>query len=993
MNQQFDLQNITDAVLKAVKSTGQEENVSAENIAKQVAEILKNNNTQISTLDSSDSLKDERNDVAEEPKSLGGSFTLEEPPKAVEEVDTREINVPLNGSFGIKHRTINKDRASMVAAAAANKKVNSKNDTNKTAAKGSDEVINNKANDVKNIADEKKVVQTESTAKPTEKTTVGKNSNDTVAKPGENKPVDTAVDKNKTVEEPKSLGGSFTLEEPPKAVEEFDTREINVPLNGSFSIKHRTINEDRASMIAAAAANKKVNAQDDTNKTVARGVDIDKVTDNKAYDVKNIADNKKAAQSESTTKPTEKTTVGKDSNDTVAKPVENKPVNTTIDKNKPSEEPKSLGGSFTLEEPPKAIEEVDTREINVPLNGSFSIKHRTINKDRASMVAAAAANKKANAQDDNNKIAAKSSNKIIDNKTDDVKNITDSKKDVQAESTAKPTEKTTVGKQNNTTIAKPAENKPVDTAVSKNKPAEEPKSLGGSFTLEEPPKAVEEVDTREINVPLNGSFGIKQKSESKNTDNISTTATTSNKKVNTKNNANKTAAKNSDKVINNKANDVKNIANNKNVAQTESTAKPTKKTTVGKDSNATVAKPAENKPVNTAVNKNKPAEEPKSLGGSFTLEEPPKDVEEVDTREINVPLNGSFSIKHRTINKDRASMVAAAAANKKVNAQDDTNKTAAKSSDEVIDNKANDVKNIADSKKAVQAESTAKPTEKTTVNKKSNATVAKPVENKPVNTAVDKNKPVEEPKSLGGSFTLEEPPKAVEEVDTREINVPLNGSFGIKQKSESKNTDNITTATTSANKKVNTKNDTNKTAAKNSDEVINNKANNVKNIADSKKAVQAESTAKPTEKTTVNKKSNATVTKPAKNKPVDTAVSKNKPVEEPKSLGGSFTLEEPPKAVEEVDTREINVPLNGSFGIESTVSEEVKPTTGGNKKSNSTTNKTKKSTAKTKMSTAPINNNVKIDVDDSVILEAAKKIISDYITTEEFANKLKEILK
>ena len=45
------------------------------------------------------------------------------------------------------------------------------------------------------------------------------------------------------------------------------------------------------------------------------------------------------------------------------------------------------------------------------------------------------------------------------------------------------------------------------------------------------------------------------------------------------------------------------------------------------------------------------------------------------------------------------------------------------------------------------------------------------------------------------------------------------------------------------------------------------------------------------------------------------------------------------------------------------------------------------------MSTAPINNNVKIDVDDSVILEAAKKIISDYITTEEFANKLKEILK
>ena len=528
----------------------------------------------------------------------------------------------------------------------------------------------------------------------------------------------------------------------------------------------------------------------------------------------------------------------------------------------------------------------------------------------------------------------------------------------------------------------------------RNDVAEEPKSLGGSFTLEEPPKAVEEVDTREINVPLNGSFGIKHRTINKDRDSM-VAATAADKKVNTQDDTNKLGAKgvDVDKVIYNKLGNVKSIADSKNAAQTESTAKPTEKTTVGKDSNDTVAKPAENKPVNTAVDKKKPAEEPKSLGGSFTLEEPPKTVEEVDTREINVPLNGSFGIKHRTINKDRASTFVATAADKKVNAQDDTNKTAAKGVDKVTDNKADDVNNIADSKKAAQSKSTVKPTEKTTVGKQGNATVAKPAENKPVDTAISKNKPEEETKSLGGSFTLEEPPKAVEEVDTREINVPLNGSFGIKQKSESKNTDNITTATTSANKKVNTKNDTNKTAAKNSDEVINNKANNVKNIADSKKAVQAESTAKPTEKTTVNKKSNATVTKPAKNKPVDTAVSKNKPVEEPKSLGGSFTLEEPPKAVEEVDTREINVPLNGSFGIESTVSEEVKPTTGGNKKSNSTTNKTKKSTAKTKMSTAPINNNVKIDVDDSVILEAAKKIISDYITTEEFANKLKEILK
>ena len=852
MNQQFDLQNITDAVLKAVKSTGQEENVSAENIAKQVAEILKNNNTQISTLDGSDSLKDEKNDVAEEPKSLGGSFTLEEPPKAVEEIDTREINVPLNGSFSIKHRTINKDRASMVAAAAANKKVNAQDNNNKTAAKGVDKVTDNKANDVKNIADNKKAVQAESTTKPTEKATVNKQSNATVAKPVENKPVDTAVSKNKPAEEPKSLGGSFTLEEPPKAVEEVDTREINVPLNGSFGIKQKSESKNTDNITTTATTvNKKVNTKNNANKTAAKG--SDKVINNKANDVKNIADNKKAVQAESTTKPTEKATVNKQSNDTFAKPAESTPVNTDVSKNKPAEEPKSLGGSFTLEEPPKAVEEIDTREINVPLNGSFSIKHKTINKDRASIVAAAAANKKVNAQDDTNKTAAKSSDEVIDNKANDVKNIADSKKAVQAESTIKPTEKTTVGKESSGTVAKSAKNKPVDTAVSKNKPAEEPKSVGGSFTLEEPPKAIEKVDTREINVPLNGSFGIK----------------------------------------------------------------------------------------------------------------------------------------HRTINRDRASMVAATAADKKVNAQDDTNKIEAKSSDEVINNKADNVNNIADNKKVDQTEST----EKITVGKDSNATVAKPVENKSVDTSVSKNKPAEEPKSLGGSFTLEEPPKAVEEVNTREINVPLNGSFGIKQKSESKNTDYITTATTSANKKVNTKNDTNKTAAKGSDEVINNKTDDVKNIADNKKVTQTQTTVKPTEKTTVGKDSNATVAKSAENKPVDTAVSKNKPEEEPKSLGGSFTLEEPPKAVEEVDTREINVPLNGSFGIKSTVSEEVKPTTGGNKKSNSTTNKTKKSTAKTKKSNTPINNNVKFNVDDSVILEAAKKIISDYITTEEFANKLKENLK
>ena len=109
--------------------------------------------------------------------------------------------------------------------------------------------------------------------------------------------------------------------------------------------------------------------------------------------------------------------------------------------------------------------------------------------------------------------------------------------------------------------------------------------------------------------------------------------------------------------------------------------------------------------------------------------------------------------------------------------------------------------------------------------------------------------------------------------------------------------------------------------------------------------------------------------------------SENSPVEKHKPLSGSFTLEKPPKTVEEVDTRDIDVPLNGSFDI------KIKDI---NKKD---INKIEKSTSKTKESTTSFSDNVKIDADDNKILEAAKKIIIDYIATEEFANKLKEILK
>ena len=342
MNQQFDLQNITDAVLKAVKSTGQEENVSAENIAKQVAEILKNNNTKISTFDSfdTDSLNNEKKFVEEEPKPLSGSFTLEEPPKAVVEVDTRDIDVPLNGSFGIKRRTVDIDINSTVA----DNKANVQDDTDEISEKSSDEVINNKAYDVDNV---------------TEKSTANEQNSDAADKTVESKPVDMETSENSPVEEHKPLSGSFTLEEPPKTVEEVDTRDIDVPLNGSFGINRRAVDID----INSTVADNKANVQGDTDEISEKS--SDEVINNKAYDVDNV---------------TEKSTANEQNSDAADKTVESKPVDMETSENSPVEKHKPLSGSFTLEEPPKAVVEVDTRDIDVPLNGSFGIKIKDINK-------------------------------------------------------------------------------------------------------------------------------------------------------------------------------------------------------------------------------------------------------------------------------------------------------------------------------------------------------------------------------------------------------------------------------------------------------------------------------------------------------------------------------------------------------------------------------------------------------------------------------------
>ena len=342
MNQQFDLQNITDAVLKAVKSTGQEENVSAENIAKQVAEILKNNNTKISTFDSfdTDSLNNEKKFVEEEPKPLSGSFTLEEPPKTVVEVDTRDIDVPLNGSFGIKRRAVDIDINSTVA----DNKANVQGNTDGISEKSSDEVINNKAYDVDNV---------------TEKSTANEQNSGAADKTVESKPVDMETSENSPVEKHKPLSGSFTLEEPPKTVVEVDTRDIDVPLNGSFGIKRRAVDID----INSTVADNKANVQGNTDGISEKS--SDEVINNKAYDVDNV---------------TEKSTANEQNSGAADKTVKGKPVDMETSENSPVEEHKPLSGSFTLEEPTKTVEEVDTRDIDVPLNGSFGIKIKDINK-------------------------------------------------------------------------------------------------------------------------------------------------------------------------------------------------------------------------------------------------------------------------------------------------------------------------------------------------------------------------------------------------------------------------------------------------------------------------------------------------------------------------------------------------------------------------------------------------------------------------------------
>ena len=454
MNQQFDLQNITDAVLKAVKSTGQEENVSAENIAKQVAEILKNNNTKISTFDSfdTDSLNNEKKFVEEEPKPLSGSFTLEEPPKTVEEVDTRDIDVPLNGSFGINRRAVDIDINSTVA----DNKDNVQDDTDEISEKSSDEVINNKAYDVDNV---------------TEKSTANEQNSGAADKTVESKPVDMETSENSPVEEHKPLSGSFTLEEPPKTVVEVDTRDIDVPLNGSFGINRRAVDID----INSTVADNKDNVQDDTDEISEKS--SDEVINNKAYDVDNV---------------TEKSTANEQNSGAADKTVESKPVDMETSENSPVEEHKPLSGSFTLEEPPKTVVEVDTRDIDVPLNGSFGINRRAVDIDINSTVA----DNKDNVQDDTDEISEKSSDEVINNKAYDVDNVT---------------EKSTANEQNSGAADKTVESKPVDMETSENSPVEEHKPLSGSFTLEEPPKTVEEVATRDIDVPLNGSFGIKIK--------------------------------------------------------------------------------------------------------------------------------------------------------------------------------------------------------------------------------------------------------------------------------------------------------------------------------------------------------------------------------------------------------------------------------------------------------------------------------------------------
>ena len=279
MNQQFDLKNITDAVLKAINNTDNE--LSAEEIANRVTEILKKNNVidpsiKEAAKPTTSNTMENSSEILEEPKPLSGSFTLSEPPKPVETVDTREIDVPLNGSFGIKHKSF---------------------DDTVNHSDTASEISNNSS---ENITDN----------------------------------TDNLENNTEISEEPKPLSGSFSLSEPPKPVETVDTREIDVPLNGSFGITDDNVN----------------NTTKIVDQPVINNLDID-VSNTVEQSINTISD-----------------TIKQDINNT--------------------EEVKPLDDSFTLSEKSNPIENIASKEINVPLSDNFGLdeSNKSVNTNQSSSI-------------------------------------------------------------------------------------------------------------------------------------------------------------------------------------------------------------------------------------------------------------------------------------------------------------------------------------------------------------------------------------------------------------------------------------------------------------------------------------------------------------------------------------------------------------------------------------------------------------------------------
>ena len=333
------------------------------------------------------------------------------------------------------------------------------------------------------------------------------------------------------------------------------------------------------------------------------------------------------------------------------------------------------------------------------------------------------------------------------------------------------------------------------------------------------------------------------------------------------------------------------------------------------------------------------------LTGSFIPKNKPEDREEKSTADLKVPLNGSFGIETPT---------------------DTVNNTNTTQPKPVIP-KTNippylaNVMNKQPKKPVVEKPVIEKPVVEKPV-------IEKTVIEKPIDVIIDENNTepiggvfgIEDEKPLTGSFTLKEKIEDFSQKDVNELDVPLDGSFGVEPAK----------VTTSGKFEAN----------------------------DDKKVVQTSSTiTSDTSNTPIN--SSVSITKPIEDtvkeqNPVDltnVVIDENSTepiggvfgIEEEKPLTGSFTLKEKIEDISQKDVNELDVPLDGSFDVE-----PAEVTVSG---------KFEASDSKKPMPSTDISfkdgDTYDIDSIFSAILQTADNFKDKNVSAVEFAEKVKNILE